>query len=214
MFRRALGVWACVCVAAGCAPALPVLDGALPTPRDRGDVLLGGAVRLPLGDELPEEPAAPGGVAPVASVRYGLGPHTDLGVMAVGSLGRLDVRHAIVLGDDGTTRVALTGAIAPYVGKVHEGGLRLGGTVPLLFSIEVGGLAELWLGPRVGLERASSNAEGSTTGLSAGGVAGIGVGFRHFHALTEISVTHERRWGETDRAGLVLTPAFGLRLRL
>lgn len=215
MGARALARLSILTLAAvgGCAPAVPVLGGALPTPEHRAAVSAGASFRLPLGDELPEEPAAPGGAAPVASFRHGLGPTTDLGLMAVGPLARLDVRHAILLVDD-TIRTALSGAVAPYVGAVDDGGVRWGVQVPLLFTVDALSLVELWAGPRVGFESAVSDAQGAVTGLSAGGVVGLGIGFRHLHVLTELSAVYERWSGDATRSGVVLIPAFALRLRL
>lgn len=211
--RRALGLFL-LCSIVGCASAAPVLGGARPTPEDRCALSLGGAVRVPLGEELPEQEAARGGVAPVASFRWGAGTRTDLGLTAVGPSGQLDLRHAFELADDGTVRTALVAAPAVYAGALHEGGLQWGAHLPLLLGVEGAGLLELWVGPHVGLEHASSNAQGDATGLSAGGVIGLGVGFRHVHVLTELSAAYEHWSGDTTRDGVALTPAFALRLKL
>lgn len=198
---------------AGCAPALPVLSGALPTPVERGAALAGVAARIPLGSDLPDQPNAPGGVAPVVAVRYGLGTHTDVGLMAVGPLVRADVQHAVLLEDD-ITSYAVTFGLAPYAGPVDEGGVRWGAQVPVLLTVDAGSVVLLWIGPRLRFERASSDAEGDTTGIELGGVLGVGLGFRHFHGLVELSAAWERWWAEVDRSGTVLTPAFALRLLL
>lgn len=200
------------CASAGCAPALPVLAGALPTPEDRAALSAGAAARIPLGD-LPEAPASPGGLAPVVEARYGLTRDTDIGLMAVGAMARADVRHAVRIVDD-LTGYALTFGLAPFAGAVHEGGLRWGALVPVLFTVDAGSVVEIWIGPRARFERATSDLEGDATGMEIGGVLGVGLGFRNFHGLVELSAAYERWWGQTDRSGAVLTPAFALRLRL
>ena len=197
---------------AGCAPAVPVLSGALPTPEDRGAIAAGMAARIPLGS-LEEQPAAPGGVAPVLEARFGLSRDTDVGLMAVGALGRADVRQAVRIVDD-LTSYAVTFGLAPYVGAVHEGGLRWGAQAPILFTVDAGSVVQLWVGPRIRFERAHTDLEGDATGLELGGVLGLGLGFRHFHGLLELSAAYERWWSQTDREGLALTPAFALRLLL
>ena len=201
-----------VAASGGCSPAVPVLSGALPTPEDRGAVSAGMAARIPLGS-LEEQPSVPGGVAPVVEARYGLSRDTDVGVMAVGALGRADVRHAVRIVDD-LTSYAVTFGLAPYVGAVHDGGLRWGAQVPVLFTVDAGSVVQIWIGPRVRFERARSDIEDDATGVELGGVLGLGLGFRHFHGLLELSAAYERWWSQIDREGLALTPAFALRLLL
>jgi len=210
---RALAGCALAIGVVACAPAHPLLTGATTTPQDRGALALGGAARIPLGEALPAEPASPGGVVPVAGFRHGIAPNTDVGALVAGTLGRIDIRQQFVLQED-TVRLVLTGAIAPYVGAVDEGGLRYGADLPLTFAVDGDSLVELWVGPRLGVERAESDAEGWATGLRVGGVVGLGFGFRHLHALVELTTQYETWSGQVDRDGVVLTPAFALRLRL
>lgn len=213
MLRRALAGFTLAIGALACAPAHPLLTGATTTPEDRGALSLGGAARIPLGEALPEEAASPGGVVPVAGFRHGIAPNTDVGAMVAGTLGRIDIRQQLVLQED-IVRMVLTGAIAPYAGAVDEGGLRYGADLPLTFAVDGDSLVELWIGPRLGVERAETDAEGWTTGFRVGGVAGLGFGFRHLHALIELTAQYETWSGQVDRDGVVLTPAFALRLRL
>lgn len=206
----ALALSAC---APGCAPAHPVLGGAATTPQDRGALALGGAARIPLGEELEGEHRSPGGVVPVTSYRRGIGPHTDVGVMVAGPLARLDLRQQLELSED-IVRVVLTGSIAPYAGAIDGVAPGYGADLPLLFAVDADSLVELWIGPRLGVERAQTEGLGWATGLRAGGVVGLAFGFRHLHALVELTAQYEAWWSRVDRDGVVLTPAFALRLRL
>ena len=206
MLGRAVAGLALAIGALACAPAHPLLTGATTTPQDRAAVALGGAARIPLGTSLPEDPASPGGVVPVAAFRHGIAPNTDVGAMVAGTLGRIDIRQQLVVQED-IVRMVLTGAIAPYVGAVDEGGLRYGADLPLTFAVDGDSLVELWIGPRLGVERAESDAEGWATGFRVGGVVGLGFGFRHLHALVELTTHYETWSGQVDRDGVVLTRA-------
>lgn len=230
----------CFVVLGGCATALPTFQGGSVTPRYRGDIAAGGAARLPFGDLRPSEDDAAqaafreadgGGVVPVAYARLGAADEMDIGLMAAGTTVRLDVRKERVLEED-TTRRAFVYAIAPYVGFLPDRGeinghaTRFGVDVPLTYGLDIGGIYEAWVGPRLqleGLVGAFDDGGGNDQDtalfiLRTGGVAGIAAGFRRVHALFELSFAWEHQWGESgtrvSRGGLVLTPAFGLRIRL
>lgn len=184
--------------------------------------MLGGAVRVPVGD-LADEPGlanvAPGGAAPSVVARYGLGRQVDLGLEASGTSARAMLRGML-----GSGAARLLVGIAPHVGLGDEGGelVRAGGTVPITLSIDVLSLYEVWIGARVALEHMAGQAGGvgiSMTGVRTGGVIGLGVGFRRFMVLAELGIDHELWTGTVsdisiERNGLVLTPAFAVRLRL
>lgn len=211
----------------GCAPALPTLSGGRTTPDDRTDLALGGAIRVPVGD-LAAQPveadrvlrsAAAGGAVPVAMVRHGVSPDIDLGVESAGTTLRLSARGQLDLGT-----VGLMAGVVPHIGLAEdpaEAG-RLGVSLPLVLAVDVLSVAEAWLGVRGTVEHAFGQLDGdalSVTGVRAGGVVGLAVGFRRFHVLLELGVDYERWIGELadreiDRDGVVLTPAFAFRLRL
>lgn len=191
-------------------------------PRGRSDLALGGAVRVPVGD-LANEPAlenvGPGGVVPAAFVRHGIGRNADLGLEVAGSSARGMLRGML-----GGGMARFVGGIAPHVGLAHEDGdlLRVGGTVPITLSVDVLSLYELWIGARIAVDYLTGTVRGeaiSMTGLRTGGVIGLGVGFRRLLVLVELGIDHEL-WSGTvsdisiERNGLVLTPAFAIRLRL
>lgn len=179
-------------------------------------------MRVPVG-ALANEPAladvAPGGAAPSVVARYGLGPSADLGIEASGTTAR-----ALLRGQLGDGMVRVQAGLGPHVGVGHEGGelVRAGGTLPLALTIDVLSLFEVWVGARVVLEHLTGAARSvaiSMTGIVTGGVVGLGVGFRRFLVLVELGVDHELWTGTVadmsiERSGLVLTPAFAVRLRL
>lgn len=215
-------------VSFGCAPALPTLSGGRTTPNNRTDLALGGAVRVPVGD-LVAQPgleadrllaaSAPGGAVPVAMVRRGVSPDVDLGVETSGTTVRMSARGRLRL-----DMFNLVAGVVPHGGLVDdpvEAG-RLGVTIPVVLSLDVLSVAEAWLGIRGTLEHAFGELDGdplAVTGVRGGGVLGLAVGFRRFHVLLELGVDYERWFGslgdtDIDREGLVLTPAFAVRLRL
>jgi len=228
-----------IVLAAGCAPAMPLVGGGRTTPARRVDLGAGGAARIPLGElaeaaagDAPLSSAAPGGVAPVASARFGIAGETDAGLLVSGPLARADLRHGLVLADD-DMRLSILGSVAGFVGWVDDraddsdgGALRMGAEIPLLFGLDVQSVVELWVGPRVGVERVAGRMHGAMdaqdleiTAWRLGGVVGVGAGFRHFHALVELGAGWESYDGEHGPAGVsvsgfVLSPAFVLRLRI
>lgn len=226
-------------LASGCASALPSFQGGSTTPRYRTDIAGGAAARLPFGDLRPDEndptqtafqEADGGGIVPVAFARLGLARQMDVGLMAAGTTLKLDMRRELVLEED-TTRRAFVIAVSPYVGFMPDRGeidghaTRFGVDVPLTYGLDIGGLYEVWLGPRIGMEGLVGNFETATDDVNAsvfilrtGGVAGIAAGFRRVHTLFELGFAWEHQWGTVGtrvaRGGVVLTPAFGLRIRL
>ncbi|MBX3269741.1 MAG: hypothetical protein KF729_05750 [Sandaracinaceae bacterium] len=209
-------------LSSGCAPAFPSFAGGRTVPVGRSDVLVGAAVRVPVGD-LADAPAlsqsAPGGVAPAVAVRHGLARDVDLGLEASGLAAR-----AMLRGQLATGMLRLLAGIAPHLGLAHEGGglWRGGATLPVVLSIDLFSLYEVWIGARVAVEHVGGDADGvgvSLTGLRTGGVVGLGVGFRRLLVLVELGIDHELWTGTVadtsiERSGLVLTPAFAVRLRL
>lgn len=227
----------------GCAPALPTWTGGSTTPRDRGDVAFGTAVRLPTGalrDLGPapsdyRERAEPAGFAPVALARYGVKRGLDVGLMLAGTTLRLEVRGEVSPREGSTRPTWIVGA-APFVGWLpgrdveggrEGGGLRAGLDLPAARAIEIGGLYEVWLGLRGGMElvrgdfaqAGAPTARASAFAVRAGPMLGMAIGFRRFHAFVELTAAYEHWWGshgETSlrRGGVVLLPSFGLRVRL
>lgn len=218
----------------GCAPAMPSFAGGSTVPTGRTDLATGAAYRIPVGDLSPAavspgEPGAeldhalsfgaPGGATPLVFVRHGLGSRADLGVEATASSARAHLRGRLPLGT-----ASLLFGIAPHVGVAHDdtSAVRLGGTVPLVLAIDLFSLYEAWIGARITVEHIRGDLGAlpvSLTGLRTGGVVGLAVGFRRFHVMMELGVDHELWTGDLgdnaiDANGLVLTPAFAVRLRL
>ena len=218
----------------GCSPAMPSFAGGRTVPAGRSDVALGGAIRVPVGDLVAAEPGndsdrllafgGPGGGAPVAFVRHGIGDDADIGAEIAGSSAHFTLRGQLHL----PSGLRVMAGLAPHVGYVGGDGnaVRAGGTIPIVLAIDVFSIYEVWLGVRVGLEHVVGELgpEGavdavSVTGLRTGGVVGLAVGFRRFHVLVELAVDHELWTGSLgsisiERSGVVLTPAFAFRLRL
>lgn len=199
-------------------------------PRGRSDLALGAAVRVPLGELVPQGSSvedellvfgAPSGAAPAAFVRHGLSDEFDLGLEAVGSSLRGSLRGRIGLSN--TAHLLL--GVTPHAGAVYDGDAaasRGGALIPIALTLDISSLYEAWLGVRAGIEHVTGEFDArdvSLNGLRAGGVVGLAVGFRRLHVLLELAVDHERWWGSlgeerVDRDGIALTPAFALRLRL
>lgn len=235
--KRALALL-CLLWLGACAVAPPALSGGSTTPHGRADVAVGGAARVAFGDLRPVAAPDPDGyardaqatgIAPVVAARYGVGEHLDLGLGVAGGLARAELRRERVLAE-GSTRPSVVYGVAPYVGFA-EGDpsgrtTRFGLDLPLTYSVDFGGVYELWLGPRVGIEWVRGELpSGGTDGrvragkLSAGALLGLALGFRRLHVMLELNAAYERWWGEHGgaslrRGGLVLTPAFALRLRI
>lgn len=226
--RRALGLFLAGALSA-CASAEPTLAGGRTVPRGRSDVALGAAVRVPVGDLVPQDAeleqamvfGAPSGAAPVSFVRHGITDDIDLGVEVAGSSLRGSLRGQLAL----SSMVSLVAGLVPHVGLLHDGeepAFRGGALVPIVLSVDVLGLYEVWVGLRAGLEHVAgplASRDAHLGGLRAGGMVGLAIGFRRLHVLAELAVDHELWWGRhgdtvVARSGVALTPAFGLRLRL
>ena len=225
----------------GCATAVPAMVGGSTTPKNRTDIGVGGAARVPLGDlkdPVATDPgesdyraaADSGGVVPMAYGRYGLSKTWDLGLMVAGTMVRLDARHETLL-RDGSTRSSLVVGIAPYGGWITDrdgsgSGGRVGLEVPVTFGVDIGGIYEFWIGARGSGEYvfgdfriSGSNARASGAGVRIGPVIGMALGVRRFHALIELTAAYEHWFIDhagvsLDRGGFALIPGFGLRLRL
>jgi len=214
------------------------MAGGSTTPARRADLGLGGAARIALGglaertgaDASLKDVVGPGGVTPLAYARAGVAPHWDVGLSAASTTLRGELRGELLLDAKSSLRPALLVAAAVFGGPVHDDGAfrggRVGAGLPLLLVLDASSLVELWVGPRVRIERVwaeigpgDAPVDGAATGIGLGGVIGVAVGFRHLHALAELSAAWERWSGTFDgdaalASGVVLTPAFGLRLRL
>ncbi|MFW5925143.1 MAG: hypothetical protein ACOC9O_00415 [Myxococcota bacterium] len=190
------------------------------------------------GEDTLADAASSGGVVPVVGARYGVAPHWDVGVFVAGTEARLEGRRELVL-EDGSTRKALllgAGLLGGYVdpdglGDDHPvSGGRFGAEVPVVYAVEFGPVYDLWVGGRVGTEhlrgqlRPAPSAGGtglvdaSATNLRAGAVVGLGAGFRRLQAQLEVTAYYQA-WVGAPRGtalgnGVVLVPAFALRVRL
>jgi hypothetical protein len=222
-----------------CAPAVPLLAGARTTPARRGDVLVGGAVRAPLGAlRRSEQPSANesallalggrGGAAPVAATRVGLNETLDLGLSVAGGGANLALRLTVPLDDAGAG--ALLFGVAPGVRWVGAEGLDGAGfdaDVYALVSRSVSGIYEAWAGLRAGMlaaggtltQPAGASRDISAFGVRAGAVVGLALGLKTFGGMFELAADYERYAGELGgrraaAGGFSLTPAFALRVRL
>jgi hypothetical protein len=221
----------------GCAPAAPMLLGSRTTPRDRVDVGLGGAARIPVGELSPRDAgdemlafAEPGGLAPVGYARWGFVRHGSLGAFVTGSTLRLELHGEARL----STFLRLAYGIMPYGGYAWSGvrqgtpggeGWRVGALAPLAISFDAGGVIEGWLGIRAGFEQAEGmvgmegmRAAGNLSAFRGGGFVGIAAGLRRLHVLAELAVDYEYWRGSLggvaiERQGAVFTPGFALRIR-
>lgn len=225
----------------GCATAVPAMSGGSTTPKNRTDLGLGGAVRVPLGDLRDPVVLDPGdseyryatdagGVVPMAYGRYGIGERWDLGLMVSGTTVKVEARYERVI-QEGTTRSSLVVGLAPYGGWIPErdqsgSGGRVGFEVPFIYGVEIGGVYELWFGARGSGEYvfgdfqvSGSQQKASGAGLRLGPVIGMALGVRRVHALIELTAAYEywfidHAGTSLDRGGFVLIPGFGIRLRL
>jgi len=226
---------------AGCAMALPAMSGGSTTPRNRADLGLGGAARVPLGDL--KDPAVvdpgesqyryatdAGGMVPMAYGRYGLAGNWDLGLMVAGSTVQAVVRHESVL-REGTSRSSLVVGLAPFGGWIPDrddsgSGGRVGFEVPFVYGVDIGGIYEVWMGARGSgqyvfgdFQVSGSEQKASGAGLQIGPVIGMALGVRRVHALIELTAAYEHWFIDhagvsLNRGGFVLIPGFAIRLRL
>jgi hypothetical protein len=221
-----------------CAPALPSFSGGRTTPDGRVDVALGASVRAPLGDLA--RPAdqevlgltSPGGVAPAGFFRVGLVRGWDMGVLVAGTNGRIELRGSTRLGSMARAIVGVSGYGGYLVRENDPGGqgngdaFRAGALVPIVISLDMGGVVEGWGGLRLGYEHVGGNlhpmAGGVLTGdanaFRGGLVLGLALGLLRVHALIELAADYEYWRGQLDgvafeRQGIALTPSFGVRVR-
>ncbi|MFW6051966.1 MAG: hypothetical protein ACODAU_12385 [Myxococcota bacterium] len=240
---RALGgMLAALLPLAGCTSAMPLLAGGGTTQQGLAAATAGGAARVPVGRARPDAPegslahaAGAGGVVPAAGTRVGVARHWDAGLFVAGTDVRLEGRREIVLEEASTRPSVLLGAglVAGYVdddglGDAHPAsGGRFGVEVPAVYAVEFGPVYDLWMGVRLGAEHLRGQFRAapeqpmraaSATTLRAGAVVGLGAGFRRLHAQLELTAYYEAWLGEPEdsglEGGLVLVPAFALRVRL
>ena len=212
----------------GCAPAVPVLPGGNSTPANRTDLALGASARLPTGDlrgsdrfREATEDAQSGGVVPIGRVRHGITNDLEVGASIYGAVFSAEAGAVWWRDRSHPLSPALRTPVLVY-GGVFDGGHRVGGELPLVVTLDASSVLEAWAGLRVGVEGAWGDARDqsfSMRGVRFGGLLGIAAGFRSFHALVELSVLHEWWDGsagaeDLSARGVVLVPAFALRLRL
>lgn len=217
---------------AGCASALPGLEGAGTTPARKGDLMVGGASRLVFGsrDGISRQDAVAPGINPVAAGRVGLRRGLDLGVMASGTDGALTLRAERPLLPESTTRKLVLYGVRVYGGGVaareagDDRGYRLGVEIPVHYAIDIGGLYEGNVGLRASAEYLNVHAHQIEPQLEKEGLLlrigpsiGFGLGLRRFYGLFEIQIGLEGRTGSVGRedgsVGGYILPAFALRVR-
>ena len=241
--RTAFGVRSALVVLvvalAACAPSAPLLAGARTTPARRGDVLVGAAARVPLSSlrraEQPSQTesdllalAGREGIVPVVATRIGLTRRVDLGLTVAGSATNVAVRLTVPL-DPGGAGALLLG-VAPEVrwaGPQGFSGVGLGADIFAVLSRSFSGVYEVWTGLRLGLiaasgkgvERPDGPIDASAFGVRAGGLIGLALGMKTITGMFELAVDYESYSGEiagrrAGARGLVVSPAFALRVRL
>lgn len=209
---------ALACLAlAGCAAPQPMFLGGRTTPRDRADLGVGGAARIPLADlQPPERPvngeqllhhAEAGGVAPVAWGRWGFAEDWSAGLLLSGTGLRLDVVGELRL----SQFVRLIGGLMPYGGYARSEtpdpatlvaspseGWRVGALAPIAIGVDMGGVIEGWLGARVGFEHVEGalgpeemRTSGNLSAFRGGLVLGIAAGLRRLHVIVELAADYE-----------------------
>lgn len=208
-------------------------------PVGHTDVGGGAAVRVPFGQikqmaALTQyaKTAQGGGANGVVTAQHGLSKNIDVGLMVAGSALRLSGRYEFLRWED----PSLAGVYGFRIGAAPFGGMlraddiagaRAGLDVPLLFGAQWGGMLDLWAGARGGFEHVlGEQAVVDATAIDfrlwaarIGGVTGIAVGFRRLYVMVELTAYYER-WRATvedqasNAAGLILQPAFAVKLRI
>jgi len=217
---------------------MPALNGGETTPRQRVDLVLGGATRIVTGALNPEEDdrratgyAESGGVSPLLITRIAVDDKVDLGIRLSGSAAQIEGRVGFQLNEE----LTIIGGIAPYFGWLpiseltadKDGeGFRYGVDTPWVLAFSMGGIYEAWTGLCLSVDAASGSLDDnedkikfSGFGLRPGALIGFAVGFRHLYVLVELTVNHEWWWFDQNSthillSGISLTPAFALRLRI
>lgn len=176
------------------------------------------------------------GVSPWVAARVGIDYDFEAGVTYTGRAARVDARHAFKLAPL-TMSIGLGAtAILPKPQDNDSFSAYGGGAdIPLIFGwTSDAELYSIWFGPRMGFELLGGRAvpnefidDGATdrfAKLSAqhlyfGGLAGMWVGFRTFHAAIEVDAAYHLahgRFGDTDAKAndLSITPSGALILAL
>lgn len=235
MISRSAFAFAALFAMSACAPTMPTFSGGRTTPAGKVDTHVGAAYRVPLGDLVADAADGSsrggvrgllgvGGAAPVAAARYGLRQDLDIGIAVSTTQAAIPARLAFELDSIGRGRL-LVGVTptAGWLGAADTRGHSFGVQVPVLAAIQISGVYEGWAGLRVGVDYASGSLEDDTAARAvrafAGGVVGFSVGFRLIAVLAELAVDYERwtgsaRGANAGFAGVALTPAFAVRLRL
>jgi hypothetical protein len=174
-------------------------------------------------------------VAPWVSARVGIRGNNEAGITYTGRAIAVDARHAFYLNDAGLALsvgigtswvTGSPGEEPPGAGEVRVDWRSAGVDVPVIIGWRsVAGIVSIWAGPRGGVERVSGDAtlppDNSVPSnidlwrFYAGGVVGLGVGFRHVHGTIEIDAAYQSLTGtagpyDVSVRGLTLAPAAGL----
>jgi hypothetical protein len=174
-------------------------------------------------------------VAPWVAARVGLPSSNEAGLTYTGRSARLDFRHAFE--DDALALSIGAGASVLLSGHGQDGAApgtelklgfgSMGADVPILFGWRSdAGIVTLWAGPRGGFERLTGDAtigpnDSAMSGSLnlrhwyAGGVIGLGLGFRHLHGALELDTCYQSVDGsvaglDVHLSGLTLAPAAAL----
>jgi hypothetical protein len=153
------------------------------------------------------------GVAPWVGGRFGIRGDNEAGLTYTGQTVRVDARHAFQNGATALSigaGISLSSAVtsgAVEISDLDVHGRKLGGDVPILFGWRsAAGIVSGWFGVRGGFEGTSGTVSLGTSPLArsgnldlrhwyAGGVIGLGFGFRHVHAALELDAYYGRVWG-------------------
>jgi hypothetical protein len=175
------------------------------------------------------------GVAPWVSARFGLPASNEAGLAYTGRGFRLDARHvlnsdrvAFSIGAGATWLLPVSAEPAdPQVGAAHLAAPSVGFDVPFLVGWRsTAGIVSLWGGARAGYEHLEGDVtlltprgtlEGSLSANRwyAGGIVGLGLGFRHLHGNLELDASYQDVRGTGmgyafGAKGVTLTPAAAL----
>jgi hypothetical protein len=179
-------------------------------------------------------------LSPVAGARVGVGGGYEGGIMYTGRGARIDLRRAFNLGHPSAWAISVgLGLDAAFSGRQtntltgvdNANLLGFGGDIPVLIGWHsVAGLYYFWVGGRFQYEHDTiqpRNSEAvpppdesmlptlSGDRISASGVVGIAIGFRHVHVALEMEAGYTYLWGSFGGVsarvdGVALTPAAGL----